>query len=63
MDFLENSVRKTLCGQVDESIEYRIEKTLKRRTKNKRKEVLVCWLVKPEKYDSWIPEEDLKDYS
>ena len=48
---------------VDESTEFRIEKILKRRTKNKRKEVLVRWLHWPKKYDSWILEEDEKDYS
>ena len=48
---------------VDESIEYQIEKILKRRTKNKRKEVLVRCLHWPKKYDSWIREEDVKDYS
>ena len=31
--------------------------------KNKRKEVLVRWLHWPEKYDRWIPEEEVKDYS
>ena len=48
---------------VDETTEFRIKKILKRRTKNKRKEVLVRWLHWPKKYDSWIPEEDVKDYS
>ena len=48
---------------IDESTEYRIEKILNRRTKHKRKEVLVRWLHWPKKYDSGIPEEDVKDYS
>ena len=45
------------------STEYHIEKILKRRVRNKRKEVLVRWLHWPKKYDSWIPEADVKDYS
>ena len=48
---------------VDEMTEYRVEKVLKRRTINKRKEVLVRWLHWPPKYDSWIPEVDLKHYA
>ena len=45
------------------STEYHIEKILKRRVRNKQKEVLVRWLHWPKKYDSWIPEADVKDYS
>ena len=48
---------------VDESTEYRVEKVLRKRSQNKRKEVLVRWLHWPPKYDSWIPEKDLKRYS
>lgn len=48
---------------VDSSTEYRIEKILKKRTKNKKKEVLVRWLHWPKKYDSWIPETNVNDYS
>ena len=48
---------------VDPSTEYHIEKILKRRVQNKKKEVLVRWLHWPKKYDSWIPEADVKDYS
>ena len=40
---------------VDHSTEYHIEKLLKRRLRNKQKEVLVCWLHWPKKYNSWIP--------
>ena len=46
---------------VDPSTEYHIEKILTRRLHNKQKEVLVCWLHGPKKYDSWIPEADVKD--
>lgn len=48
---------------VDESTEYHIEKILKRRMQNKQRQVLVRWLHWPKKYDSWIPEADVRDYS
>ena len=48
---------------IDPTTEYRVEKILKRRVRNKRKEVLVHWLHLPKKYDSWIPEADVKDYN
>ena len=48
---------------IDPTTEYRVEKILKRRVHNKRKEVLVRWLHWPKKYDSWIPEADVKDYN
>ena len=49
--------------RVDESTEYYIQEILKRRVRNKRKEVLVRWLHWPKNYDSWIPEADVQDYS
>ena len=48
---------------IDPTTEYRVEKILKRRVRNKRKEVLVRWLHWPKKYNSWIPEADVKDYN
>ena len=45
---------------VDENTEYFVEKVLKKRKRNKKPEVLVRWLHWPKKYDSWIPEADLK---
>ena len=48
---------------IDPTTEYRVEKILKRRVRNKRKEVLVRWLHWPKKYYSWIPEADVKDYN
>ena len=48
---------------VDLNTEYHIDKIVKRRVRNKRKEVLVSWLHWPKKYNSWIPEADVKDYS
>ena len=52
---------QSIC--VDDSTEYFIQDILKRRFQNKQKEVLVRWLHWPQKYDSWIPEDDVKDYS
>ena len=43
--------------------EYHIDKIVKRRVRNKRKEVLVSWLHWPKKYNSWIPGADVKGYS
>jgi hypothetical protein len=40
---------------------YRVEKVLKKRTKNAIKEVYVKWLNYPESYNSWIPEKDIKN--
>ena len=48
---------------IDPTTEYQVEKILKRRVRNKRKEVLVRWLHWPKKYNSWIPEADVKDYN
>ena len=48
---------------IDPTTEYRVEKILKRLVRNKLKEVLVRWLHWPKKYDSWIPEADVKDYN
>jgi len=45
---------------VDDNTEYFVEKVLKKRKRNKKPEVLVRWLHWPKKYDSWIPETDLK---
>ena len=48
---------------VDASTEYHIENILNRRVRNKRKEVLVHCLHWSKKYDSWILEAEVKDYS
>ena len=42
------------------SMEYIVEKVLKRRTKDGMKEVFVKWYGYPEKFNSWIPETNLK---
>jgi len=43
---------------ITDDTEYRVEKVLRRR----RNKVLVRWMGWPPKYDSWIPNSDLKDY-
>ena len=48
---------------VDQSMKYRIEKIIRKRTRNKKKEVLVRWLHWPKKYDSWIPEADVTSFT
>jgi AAA+ superfamily predicted ATPase len=46
----------------DPNQEYRIQDIVKKRTRNKQKEVLVKWLHWPKKYNSWIPEADVRQY-
>lgn len=41
--------------------QYQIEKILKRRTRNEKKQILIQWLGYPEKYNSWIPESNLSN--
>ena len=41
--------------------DYEVEKILKTRTKNGKKEYFVKWLGYPDSMNSWIPEENLKD--
>ena len=45
---------------VDPDTAFKVEKVLKRRTRNGRREVLVHWLHWPKKFDSWILEENLQ---
>lgn len=54
--FYEQELQKT-----KDSDSFLVEKVLKTRIKNKKKEHLVHWLGWPDKYDSWIPDKDLKD--
>ena len=42
--------------------EYRIQEVLKKRTIRKQKQVLVKWWHWPKKYNSWIPEADIRHY-
>ena len=39
---------------------YRVEKVLRTRMRNKRKEYFVKWLGYPEKFNSWVPAEHVK---
>ncbi|XP_041355481.1 uncharacterized protein LOC121373099 [Gigantopelta aegis] len=41
---------------------YHIQDIIKKRTRNKQKEVLVQWFHWPKKYNSWIPEADVVRY-
>jgi hypothetical protein len=40
---------------------YRVEKVLRSRMRNKRKEYYVKWLRYPDKFNSWVPAESVKD--
>ncbi|XP_041364385.1 uncharacterized protein LOC121379799 [Gigantopelta aegis] len=42
---------------------YRIQDIVKKRTRNKKKEVLVKWLHCSKKYNTWIPEADVVRYT
>ncbi len=42
--------------------EYRIQDIVKKRTRQKKTELLVKWLHWPKRYNSWIPEEDVRQY-
>ena len=53
--FYEEELQPTI---VDEQTEYKIEKVLRKRTRQRKKEILVRWLHWPPKYDSWILESE-----
>jgi hypothetical protein len=57
--FYESELQKVY---VDESTTYNIEKIIRRRTRNGRKEALVRWMGWPKKFDSWIPSKDITSY-
>ncbi|CAB4033161.1 uncharacterized transposon-derived [Paramuricea clavata] len=40
---------------------YRVEEVLRSRMRNKRKEYFVKWLGYPDKFNSWVPAESVKD--
>ncbi len=48
--------------RVDENTAFKIETVLKKKTVNGQKQALVRWLHWPKKYDSWIPESEVKEY-
>ncbi|KAK3107211.1 hypothetical protein FSP39_009512 [Pinctada imbricata] len=45
----------------DENTIWRIEKIVKKRKYRGKQEALVRWLGWPSKFDSWVPQEDIKD--
>jgi hypothetical protein len=47
---------------VDDNMTYKIENVLEKRTRRGQKEVLVHWFHWPKKYDSWIPETEVRGY-
>jgi transposase InsO family protein len=55
--FYEEELQKVV---VDADTTYRIEEIVKRRTRNKKKEVLVKWYGWPHKFDTWIPASEVK---
>ncbi|XP_041350753.1 uncharacterized protein LOC121369760 [Gigantopelta aegis] len=63
-DSIEGTFYATELQKVTENPDqvYRIQEVLKKRTRNKKKEVLVKWLHWSSKYNSWIPEPDLIRY-
>lgn len=50
-------------GDNEEEITFKIEKILKRRTKNRQKQVLVKWLGYPNSFNSWELEDSIKNYA
>ena len=58
--FYANELQKVV---VDKSEEYEIEKIIRKRKRNKQNEVLVKWLGFPSKFNSWIPESNVNNYS
>ena len=48
---------------VDPNKEYYVEKVLKRRKRKGKTELFVRWLHRPKKYDSWIVQKDLTQFS
>ena len=57
--FYEEELQKV--PKPDYGINFNIDKVLQRRTRNKRKEVLVSWKGYPEKFNQWIPAKDVID--
>lgn len=57
--FYEEELQKVY---VNEDTLYNIEKVLKERKINRKSESLVKWMGWPEKFNTWLPTKDLKDY-
>ena len=58
--FYENELQKI---QADDETIYIIDKIVGRRTRNGRREVLIHWLGWPSKFDSYIPANEVQNYS
>ena len=56
--FYENELVKIT---VDKDKVYKIERILKYRTRNKKREALVKWLFYPNKFNEWLPASEIKD--
>ena len=48
---------------VDQDTQYDIDKILRKRKKRGKTQVLVHWVGWPSKFDSWIDEDQVKDFS
>jgi hypothetical protein len=55
--FYEEELQKVL---VDDTIKYRIDKILRRRTREGKKEVFVKWYGWPDKFNSWLPASEVQ---
>jgi hypothetical protein len=57
--FYEKELQKVY---INENTTFNIEKVMKTRTKNGKKESLIRWMGWPDKYNSWIPTKDIVKY-
>ena len=48
---------------IGEETEYKIEKIIKRRKRSKQQEILVKWKGWPEKFNSWIAEKSVRNFT
>lgn len=63
-DVIKGYLRNNELQKVEVEVDnlYQIDQILKRRTKNKVKEVFVSWLGWPKKFNSWISENSIKKF-
>ena len=59
-DFYEPELQLAYIG---EETEYKIERIIRRRIRNRQREILVKWKGWPEKFNSWVIESTVKDLS
>jgi transposase InsO family protein len=68
-DLMGDSIEGTMYSaelqpvHIDDNTVYRIDKVLRRRTKEGRKEVLVRWLGWPDKFNTWIEASEVKEFA